>query len=66
MPTILSKAIGLLTGSEEKPSDWLKLPKKRPLKSLTERDLINLEAEIGAELFGPIPKGHGRKFFNVD
>ncbi len=66
MPTILSKAIGLLTGSEEKPPDWLKLPKKRPLKSLTEPDLINLEAEIGAQLFGPIPKGHSRKFFNVD
>jgi hypothetical protein len=66
MPTILSKVIGLLTGSEAKPSDWLKVPKHRPLQSLTERELINLEAEIGLQLFGPIPKGHRREFFCLD
>jgi hypothetical protein len=31
-----------------------------------ERDLIREEAEIGAKLFGPIPKGHTRKFFALD
>jgi hypothetical protein len=31
-----------------------------------ERDLIRYEAEIGAKLFGPIPKGHTRKFFALD
>ena len=45
----------------------LKLPKKtRPLRKLSQRELIQLESEIGATLFGPIPKGHHRQFFNLD
>ena len=39
---------------------------KNPLKGLTERELIQLESEIGRELFGPIAKGHRREFFNTD
>lgn len=75
MPTILSRALSLLTGddtsaiskrSKAKSVDWLKMPKKRPLKQLTERDLIQLESEIGAQLFGPIPHGHRREFFCLD
>jgi hypothetical protein len=31
-----------------------------------ERKLINREAQIGAQLFGPIPKGHQRQFFCMD
>jgi hypothetical protein len=31
-----------------------------------ERKLIHMEAKIGAELFGPIPKGHHREFFCLD
>ena len=65
MPSIFSKAVALLTGDETS-VDWLKMPKQRKLKSLTERDLINLEAEIGATLFGPIPRGHRREFFCLD
>lgn len=67
MPTILQKALSLLTG-DDKISDtaWLTVPKDRPLKSLTERDLIRMEAEIGSQLFGPVPKGRRREFFCLD
>lgn len=37
-----------------------------PLKGLSERELIQLESEVGRELFGPIAKGHRREFFNTD
>jgi len=40
--------------------------KSRPLHELTERELIQRESEIGRELFGPIPRGHRREFFNTD
>lgn len=39
---------------------------ERPLKGLSERKLIELESEIGRELFGPIPAGHRREFFCLD
>jgi len=42
------------------------MPKKRALKQLTERELLTLESEVGAKLFGPIPKGHRREFFCLD
>lgn len=67
MPSILSKAISLLTGDDTKANyDWLKMPKKRAFESLTERELIRLEAEIGATLFGPLPRGNRREFFCLD
>lgn len=67
MPSILSKALSLLTGDDTKVNnDWLKMPKKRAFKQLTERELIRLEAEIGATLFGPLPRGHRREFFCLD
>lgn len=67
MPTILSRALSLLTGDDTSVNtDWLKMPAKRKLKELTERDLINLEAAIGATLFGPVPHGHRREFFCLD
>ncbi len=67
MPTILSKAISLLTGDEKSRTDWLtKMPAKRPLKEFSERDLIRLEAEIGAQLFGPVHHGRRREFFCLD
>ena len=31
-----------------------------------ERELITIEAEIGGQLFGPVPKGHRRQFFCLD
>ena len=67
MPNLLSKALSLLTGDDTTVNtDWLKLPSKRPLKTLTDRELINLEGEIGRHLFGPIPHGHRREFFCLD
>ena len=28
--------------------------------------LIELESKIGSQLFGPVPEGHRREFFNLD
>lgn len=41
-------------------------PNKRPFQKLTERELIQLESDIGAQLFGAVPKEHRREFFNLD
>ncbi|TAH33267.1 hypothetical protein EYC58_01405 [Candidatus Saccharibacteria bacterium] len=57
--SVLQKTLSLLTG---KPVT----PKERPLKGLSERQLIELESEIGCQLFGPIPAGHRRDFFCLD
>ena len=65
MPNILKRTLKLLPGINQKPA-YLKLPKNRPLKKLTERELIQLESEIGRNLFGPIPSGHRREFFCLD
>ena len=32
----------------------------------TRRQLIQRESEIGGQLFGPVPDGHHRQFFNLD
>lgn len=64
MSNLLQKTLSLLTGDGSRVD--LKMPKKRPFKKLTERELIQLESEIGGKLFGVIPSGHERKFFNLD
>lgn len=56
--SLLQKTLHLLTG------DTMKT--ERPLKKYTERQLIELESEIGRELFGPVPSGHRREFFCLD
>lgn len=58
MSDLFKKTLSLLTGSPASSS--------RPLKKLTARELIELEAEIGGQLFGPIPAGHRREFFCLD
>ena len=66
MASVLKKALKLLVGDDVS-TDWLKFPgRKRPLKPLSERELITLESEIGSQLFGPIPEGHRREFFCLD
>lgn len=66
MSGVLKKALTLLTGDDTS-LDFLKVPvKKRPLKTLTERELLTLESEIGGKLFGPVPAGHRREFFCLD
>lgn len=65
MPTLIQQALGLLVGDQPiRPSD--QVPKQRPLKKLTERQLIRLESEIGRTIFGEIPKGRTRDFFCLD
>ncbi len=66
MSSIIQKALSLLTGDDHGIPP-LKMPKKaRPLKKFTVRELIQLESEIGKNIFGEIPKGHRRSFFNLD
>lgn len=67
MSKLFQKALQLLVGDPDA-NDFLHIPKKdkRPLKQLTERELIKLESEIGSQVFGPIPAGRVRQFFCLD
>ncbi len=67
MNILIKKALELIVGDETS-FDLVKIPKskKRPLKPLTERELLRLESAIGAEIFGKIPNGHRREFFCLD
>jgi hypothetical protein len=56
--SLIQQALSLITGAPVK--------SKRPLKKMTERQLIELESEIGRDLFGPIPADHRREFFCLD
>jgi hypothetical protein len=56
--SLIKQALSLITGAPVK-SD-------RPLKKMTERQLIELESEIGRDLFGSIPADHRREFFCLD
>jgi hypothetical protein len=64
--SVFKKAMALIIGDTNEIASDLKMPKKRPLKTLTERELLQLESEIGAKLFGEVPKGHRREFFCLD
>ena len=67
MADVFKKAFELLIGTDSMSVPSFKRPQKiRPLRQLTQRELIQLESEIGAKLFGPIPVGHRREFFNLD
>ncbi|OYX44063.1 hypothetical protein B7Y94_00590 [Candidatus Saccharibacteria bacterium 32-49-12] len=64
---IFKKALSLIFADD--PSDSLRRisKKDRPLKTLTERELIELESEIGRTVFGPLPANVVRReFFNLD
>lgn len=54
--SLFRKALTLITGDNG----------IRPLQGLTERQLIELESEIGRTVFGPVPHGHRREFFCLD
>ncbi len=60
MVSLITQALKLIVGDD--PRKTL----KRPLKPLTDRQLIKLESDIGRTLFGPIPSGHIREFFCLD
>lgn len=57
MASMLKKALSLLTGNQVIDHDFSKM---------SERQLIQMESEIGRDLFGPIPAGHRREFFCLD
>lgn len=64
MKNLFKKAMHLITGAPSAP--MLTMPKNRPLKRFTERELLQLESEIGSKLFGEVPTGHRREFFCLD
>ena len=68
MPSILKKALKLVFTDDDKTGLVSILKKKnRPLKKFTERELIQLESEIGATIFGEKPAHVTRReFFNLD
>jgi len=57
--SMFAKLGELLTG---KPAAY----KPKQLKKVSERGLIEMESQIGSQLFGPIPAGHRRDFFCLD
>lgn len=61
---MFKKALSLITGTDDMSA--LRMPKSRAVKKLTERELIQMESEIGGKLFGEVPKGHRREFFCLD
>ncbi len=68
MSRLLKRALRLVFTDDNGAVSLLKLRKKdRPLKKFTERELIQLESEIGATIFGEKP-AHvmRREFFNLD
>lgn len=48
------------------PLEFAHVTRNRPLRELTERDLIRMESEIGAQIFGPLAPGRHREFFCLD
>ncbi len=66
MSNLFQKALQLITGEADTSAVLLQVPKKHLFKKFTERELIQLESEIGAKLFGPIPAGFRREFFCLD
>ena len=68
MPRLLKKVRGLFFADDSDAASLLKFRKKdRPLKKFTERELIQLESEIGATIFGEKPAHVTRReFFNLD
>jgi hypothetical protein cdiviTM7_02984 len=68
VPSILKKALKLVFADDGSTGLVAALKKKnRPLKKFTERELIQLESEIGATIFGEKPAHVTRReFFNLD
>lgn len=65
---VVSSLTKLITGAE--PTTRVPSSSRRktssPRKKMTNRDFIRMESKIGAQLFGPVPKGHRREFFCLD
>ena len=65
MAGMIQKVLSMIVGDESQ-AIRLRSAKKRNAPMVTERDLLRRESKIGAELFGPVPKGHRREFFCLD
>src|SRR6476659_5190640 len=65
MSKMIQKVLSLIIGDESQ-ANSMSMPKGHAAPKLTERDLLRRESKIGADLFGPIPKGHRREFFCLD
>ena len=59
MNHIFKKALGMVTG-DVVAQPLLQVPKDRPFKKRTERELLQMESKIGAEIFGPVAPGRRR------
>ena len=66
MSNLFKKAVQLITGEPGDVSQLFRVPKDHTFRKYSERELIQLESEIGAKLFGPIPAGSRREFFCLD
>lgn len=63
---VFKKALALIIGDTNAAATQLRMPKKHLFRQFTDRELIQLESQIGAQLFGPIPVGQRREFFCLD
>lgn len=61
MAGFFKKTLQLLTGTED-----VRMPRLKLQGKVTRRELIQRESVIGGSLFGAIPEGHHRQFFNLD
>ncbi len=66
MSSLFKKALALVIGDASADETKLVMPKKHLFGKFTERELLQLESEIGAKLFGEVPAGHRREFFCLD
>jgi len=66
MSSLYKKALQLITGDSNDIAASLRVPKTHEFRKYSERELIQLESEIGAKLFGALPVGSRREFFCLD
>lgn len=66
MSSLFKKALALVVGDTQAADASFTMPKKHLFRKFTERELLQLESEIGAKLFGEIPAGSRREFFCLD
>lgn len=61
MARFWKNTLKLLTGSDD-----IKMPNGSIFSRPTMRSLVQRESELGGSLFGIVPTGHHRQFFNLD
>jgi len=67
MNAFSKKIVELFAGNDVRAPFHIKRTSKRAAVSkITERDLLRMESQIGATLFGPVAPGHRREFFCLD